>query len=248
MNANVNTNRNGTPKHISECLPKYSDGAAVRQILEQPFEEHQIKYRPGSFGQTLAYIEGHEVIKRLNLAFQGKWSFEIVAHEIKDTEVLVVGKLICPDAGIIKMAFGGSKVTVNTDTGEEISIVDDLKAAATDSLKKAATLLGVGLHLYESANERKRGCTDAPQCAGSGKGNNGDREGDNGNGNGGGNGNERGNQRLTARQLAAIYAIAKSKGMDKDDVQRMSVNSFDRMPDFLSISQASNMIQSLQSA
>ena len=244
MNLNHNINRNGTPKHISECLPKYFDSAAVRQILEQPFEEHQIKYRPGSFGKTLAYIEGHEVIKRLNLAFQGKWSFEIVAHEIKDTEVLVVGKLICPDANIIKMAFGGSKVTVNTDTGEEISIVDDLKAAATDALKKAASLLGVGLHLYESSNERKRGCTDAPQCAGSGKGNNGDREG--GDGNGGGNGN--GNSRLTARQLAAIYAIAKSKGMNKDDVQRMSVNSFDRMPDFLSISQASNMIQSLQSA
>ena len=62
-----------------------------------------------------------------------------------------------------------------------------------------------------------------------------------------GNGNG-GNARLTARQLAAINAIAKSKGMDKDDVQRMSVNSFDRMPDFLNKSQASNMIQSLQSA
>ena len=133
-------------------------------------------------------------------------------------------------------------MTVNTDTGEEISIVDDLKAAATDSLKKAATLLGVGLHLYESPNERKRGCTDAPQCAGSGKGNNGDREGDSGNGNG------NGNSRLTARQLAAIYAIAKSKGLDKDDIQRMSVNGYDRMPDFLTKSQASNMIQSLQSA
>ena len=225
------------PTHISECLSKHFDGAAVRQILEQPFEEHQIKYRPGSFGQTLAYIEGHEVIKRLNLAFQGKWSFEIVAHEIKDTEVLVVGKLICPEANIIKMAFGGSKVTTNNETGEIVSIVDDLKAAATDSLKKAATLLGVGLHLYE-----KDGATN-----GNGKGNGGaahssnPSQSDSGNGNGG-------NARLTAKQLAAIYAIAKSKGMDKDDVQRMSVNSFDRMPDFLSISQASNMIQSLQSA
>ena len=231
---NFNQNRNGTPKHISECLPKYFDGAAVRQILEQPFEEHQIKYRPGSFGQTLAYIEGHEVIKRLNQAFQGKWSFEIIAHEIKDTEVLVVGKLICPDAGIIKMAFGGSKVTTNNETGEIVSIVDDLKAAATDSLKKAASLLGVGLHLYRAK----------PQCTGALEVRSENNDNENGNGNGNGNGDSR----LTARQLAAIYAIAKSKGMNKDDVQRMSVNSFDRMPDFLNKSQASNMIQSLQSA
>ena len=219
------------PTHISECLPKHFDRAAVRQILEQPFEEHQIKYRPGSFGQTLAYIEGHEVIKRLNQAFQGKWSFEIVAHEIKNTEVLVVGKLVCPDANITKMAFGGSKVTTNNETGEIVSIVDDLKAAATDSLKKAASLLGVGLHLYQA----KPQCTGALEIRA--------ENGDNGNGNGNGNGDSR----LTARQLAAIYAIAKSKGMDKDDVQRMSIQSFDRMPDFLSKSQASNMIQSLQS-
>ena len=228
---NMNQNRNETPKHISECLPKYFDGAAVRQILEQPFEEHQIKYRLGSFGKTLAYIEGHEVIKRLNQAFQGKWSFEIIAHEIKDTEVLVVGKLICPEANIIKMSFGGSKVTVNNETGEVVSIVDDLKAAATDSLKKAASLLGVGLHLYQA----KPQCTSALEV----------RAENNDNGNDNGNG---GNARLTAKQLAAIYAIAKSKGMDKDDIQRMSVNSFDRMPDFLNKSQASNMIQSLQTA
>ena len=53
MNLNHNINRNGIPKHISECLPKYFDGAAVRQILEQPFEGHQIKYRPGSIVSLL---------------------------------------------------------------------------------------------------------------------------------------------------------------------------------------------------
>ena len=225
----MNGNGNENIKHISDCLPKYFDGAAVRQILEQPFEQHQIKHRPGSFGKTLAYIEGHEVIKRLNVAFQGKWNFEIVAHEINKTEVMVVGKLVCPEANIIKMSFGGSKVTTHSETGEIISIVDDLKAAATDALKKAASLLGVGLHLYNSDNGQEK--EDKQKKS-------------NGNGNGSGNGDAR----LTARQLAAIYAIAKAKGMDKDDIQRASVQNYDRMPDFISKSQASNLIQSLQSA
>jgi len=137
-NGNGNGNGNGNMRHISQCIPgNFIDNAAIRKILEDPFDESQIKYRPGSFGKTLAYIEGHEVIKRLNIAFQGNWSFEIAGHEVTDSEVLVVGKLVCPGEGIIKMAFGGSKVTVNKDTGEVVSISDDLKAAATDGLPTA---------------------------------------------------------------------------------------------------------------
>ena len=39
-----------------------------RKLLEQVFTEDQIKYREGSFGQTLAYVPGHIVIERLNQA------------------------------------------------------------------------------------------------------------------------------------------------------------------------------------
>ena len=239
----MNVNGQENMKHISECLPKDFDFSLIREKLEEPFEPVQVKYRPGNFGQTLAYIEGHEIIKRLNEVFQSRWSFEIVEHQINQNEVQVLGKLSCFNGLVMKMAFGGSKVTVNTETGEEICVVDDLKAAATDALKKAASLLGVGLHLYEKTGAHSAGSKGNED----GKGNGGaapsssQSDPDNGSGNGG-------NARLTARQLAAIYAIAKSKGMDKDDVQRMSVQNFDRMPDFLSKSQASNMIQSLQSA
>ena len=41
-----------------------------RQLLEKPFEAHQIKQREGNFGRTLDYIEGHSVIQRLNDAFE----------------------------------------------------------------------------------------------------------------------------------------------------------------------------------
>lgn len=239
---NGNGNNNGNPKRIRECLPKDFDFESIRKKLEEPFEPSLIKYRPGNFGQTIAYIEGHAVIKRLNEVFQSRWSFEIVEHQVNQTEAQVLGKLTCFNGAVTKMSFGGSKVKTNTESGEVVSIVDDLKAAATDALKKAASLLGVGLHLYE-----KEGVHSAPtKVNGNGKSNGGAKQSSDSSQPEPGNGN--GGSRLTARQLAAIYAIAKSKGMDKDDIQRMSINGYDRMPDFLSKSQASDMIQSLQSA
>ena len=116
-----------------------------RQLLEHPFDPAQIKQRKGRNG-VLDYVEGHTVVARLNAALDGAWSFEVVAHEVRDHEVLVLGKLTA--AGIVKMQFGASQVTRDRETKALISLGDDLKAAATDALKKCATFLGVGLHLY----------------------------------------------------------------------------------------------------
>jgi hypothetical protein len=117
-----------------------------RKQLESPFTPDQIKHRKGNFNRTLAYIEAPAVISRLNDAFDAAWSFEITEHHILQEEVLVLGKLTAES--ITKTQFGSSQITRKKDTGEIISLGDDLKAAATDALKKAATLLGVGLHLY----------------------------------------------------------------------------------------------------
>ena len=116
-----------------------------RTLLEHPFDPAQIKQRKGRNG-FLDYVEGHTVIARLNAALDGAWSFEVVAHEVRDDEVLVLGKLTAE--GIVKMQFGASQVTRDRETKALISLGDDLKAAATDALKKCATFLGVGLHLY----------------------------------------------------------------------------------------------------
>jgi hypothetical protein len=117
-----------------------------RQLLEQPFNQDQIKQRQGSFGNTLDYVEAHMVIQRLNEAFDSLWSFQVESHEVLESEVIVLGRLTAE--GITKSQFGSSTVTRARDTGELVSLAADMKAAATDSLKKCATLLGVGLHLY----------------------------------------------------------------------------------------------------
>jgi hypothetical protein len=104
-----------------------------RELLEKPFEAAQIKQRKGRNG-VLDYVEGHSVIHRLNEALDGAWSFEITHHEIREDEVLVLGRLSA--AGVTKMAFGASQVTRERGTGAIVSLGDDLKAASTDSVRR----------------------------------------------------------------------------------------------------------------
>jgi hypothetical protein len=116
-----------------------------REMLEKPFGKEQIKQRKGNFGDMIDYVETHAVIQRLNDSFEGQWSFEIITQEKEGSEVIVLGKLTVE--GVSKTQFGSNKISLSK-AGEVISIGDDWKAAGSDSLKKCASLFGVGLHLY----------------------------------------------------------------------------------------------------
>jgi hypothetical protein len=100
-----------------------------------------------------------KIIERLNEAFGSEWSLELEKHEIRDDEVIVLVRLSA--AGVVKMAFGTSGITLARESGKSISIGDDLKSATSDGLKKAASLLGVALELSvdreEPVPERKPG-------------------------------------------------------------------------------------------
>ena len=116
-------------------------------VLTRPFDAGQIKQREGRGGKRLDYIETHAVITRLNEAFGGAWSFEVADYKTMEGEVVVQGRLTA--GGQIKEQFGSAAVARSKDSGKPISIGDDLKSAASDALKKCATLFGVGLHLYD---------------------------------------------------------------------------------------------------
>jgi hypothetical protein len=205
-----------------------------REQLERPFSPEQIKRRQGMNGDVLGYIEGSAVIQRLNESFDGEWIFEIQEHRVYDEEVVVLGKLTAQ--GISKSQFGKSRITRRETDSSIVSLGDDLKAAATDCVKKCATLFGVGLHLY----------FDGPQ-AGNGNGHN--------RGNGAGNGEHHGEAgpgngaavgRLTAKQLSAIFSLAKARGWSNKQVRDFSQEMFGKMPDFLNKREASAVIQHLQ--
>jgi hypothetical protein len=240
-----------------------------RALLEHPFDPAQIKQRRGRNG-VLDYVEGHTVVARLNAALDGAWSFEVVAHEVRDHEVLVLGKLTA--AGIVKMQFGASQVTRDRETKALISLGDDLKAAATDALKKCATFLGVGLHLYAERPLRPEAAR--PAWAGLLPGST--RSVPDGNGAGAtapvaappppppasrpGSGTtsppavpaahqaatpSQSRGAATPRQLQTIWRIARAKGLDPGAVEGMSLRAFNRRPDALTTGEASALIRQL---
>lgn len=119
-----------------------------REILEKKFSRKEVKRRPDKEGRELFYIETSSVIRRLNEALDGEWSFEIKEKMI-DLErgyIWVLGRLTCGD--VVKEQFG-FKAFSEDEENRFLNLGDDLKAAASDALKKCATLLGVGLYLYE---------------------------------------------------------------------------------------------------
>jgi len=196
-----------------------------RELLEKPFSPDQIKQREGVFGDVLDYVEASAVIHRLNEAFEAEWMFEILDHHIYEKEVVVLGKLTAQ--GISKCQFGKSKITLTKDEKRQVSIGDDLKAAASDCIKKCATLWGIGLHLYMDVSN---GDDRPAQSTNRGAAPNGDST----------------NGRLTARQLSAIFALAKVKNWSNKDVREFTHEMFGKMPDFLTKKEASAVIQHLQ--
>ena len=205
-----------------------------RELLEKPFSPDQIQQRKGLDGDVLDYVAGAAVIQRLNEAFNAEWAFEILDHRIYEKEVVVLGKLTAQ--GIAKCQFGKSKITRTKETKAEVSIGDDLKAATTDAIKKCATLFGVALHLYF-----ENGAADEKSPASNGRGDDSPTARGDGKPNG-----ESQNGRLTARQLSAIFSLAKGKGWSNKDVRDFTHEMFGKMPDFLTKKEASAVIQHLQ--
>ena len=199
-------------------------------VLRRPFTD--IKTRPGHNGQQLSYIEGHQVIARLIEAFGLVWSFRVLQHEIGNHQVIVLGELRVGDT--VKQAFGGSDITrARNGDGQSLSVADDLKSAATDALKKAATLFGVGLHLYGDdqagdathAHHRDNGARQPFQP----------------------NGNDSGGSRLTRKQLAYIHRLSQDAGMDRADLETLSRAGFGKTTANLTTREASDFIDQLRS-
>jgi hypothetical protein len=170
-----------------------------RDLLNKPFPPEMIRQRQGQGGKTLNYVEAHAVVARLNEVSDFDWSFEVVKHEVLADEVIVLGKLTID--GIAKMAFGGSSVTKD-NSGRELSLADDLKSATSDAIKKTASLFGIGLELYGGAAQPEVAPTrgGAPTTRGGGP---------------------EPLDRITQRQLAAIHAAARRRGINLPELGAM---------------------------
>ena len=145
---------------------------AQRDFLMQRTPAHEVKKRTARGGQKVDYIEVGYVIEQLNKVFGFDWDFEVASREYiaEGDEVIVEGRLTARANGhaITKQQFGGAGVKRFKRDNSPISLADDFKSAASDSLKKCASLLGVGLDVYRGQGGQK------PKGNGNGAGSNGD--------------------------------------------------------------------------
>lgn len=142
-----------TDESASTALYRAINEAQV-QILTQRTPNHVKKQRPGKGGKQFTYVEHAWVTEQLNLAFGWAWNWEIVEwrvlpNEADPAEVMVLGRLTVQTqlGTVTKMQFG-QKDVLRDKQSRPLSIADDLKAASSDGLKKAASLLGLALDLY----------------------------------------------------------------------------------------------------
>ena len=114
----------------------------LRELLTKPFPPEQIQQRSGGKRGMFSYVPAALVKQRLSEAFDFKWSWKVNDFRIENGQCIVSGSLIAKvdDTLIEKQGFGSKVIT-----GE---IGDDFKAASSDALKVAASLFGIGLHLY----------------------------------------------------------------------------------------------------
>jgi hypothetical protein len=113
-----------------------------------------IKEKPGRGGRKVAYVEGGYIINQLNGAFSPLgWDFEILDQgqterklDKSDGEVWVRGRLVINDHKngfkVYKTQYGQHAIHANVPIG------DAYKAAATDALKKCASMLGIAQDVY----------------------------------------------------------------------------------------------------
>ena len=153
----------------------------LKHILQKTPAKY-IKSRPAKGGGNWNYVSGGYIKKCLNLMFGWAWDFEIIDEQIMHGEVVVKGRLTCRSNGqsIIKMQYGnkdiaykrkpvfdnnGNPVMVTNSYGksyqktepsdEPLSIGNDLKAAATDALKKCAAEIGIASDIYNAEEFRE---------------------------------------------------------------------------------------------
>lgn len=133
----------------------------ILAALAAPFEEKDLKHRPGRAGMTFTYADARAVAQRLDdvLGLTG-WEFEVAVAD--------------PARGVVKGTLHivvDGKTVIHEDFGYPNSTQDDepLKSAASDALRRCAAQIGVGRSLYSpergQAPARAAAPVSVPQIA-----------------------------------------------------------------------------------
>ena len=144
------------------------------QLLLKRTPDKYVRKRPAKGGGEWDYVSIGYVQKALNIMFGFDWDFEIINQQVIGNEAIVQGRLTVRTNGrvITKSQFGNKDIVYKTEkvydengkpvmiqkgnqtvqktrqTNDPLSIGNDLKAAASDCLKKCAAMVGIAADIY----------------------------------------------------------------------------------------------------
>jgi hypothetical protein len=138
----------------------------ILKIFQRTPKEH-IHQRPGKGGGQWDYVTGVYVKKVLNYVFGWLWDFEIVDKGTQGAQIWVHGKLTVKHPKtfapiIVKHQFGGADIKFKKGTKIPLDYANDLKATATDALKKCASELGIASDIYGKNEFKELGAEKSP--------------------------------------------------------------------------------------
>jgi len=201
---------------------------AQRRLISGKTPPKFIKKRQGVGGRIFDYVEIGYVIDQLNKLTGFKWSFKIVDQQIGKDQIWVKGRLVVytPDGKIIKEQYGSKIIAKYKETGKIIDIGADLKSAASDSLKKCASLLGIAQDVYwkqeidettlDYTNPSQNGASEAREV--------------------------KKTSSASDKQIRLIFKLLNEKKIDREEIKKkMGVKSFKTM----TTAQASKIIEEL---
>jgi len=133
----------------------------ISKLFEKKTPKNAIKTRPGANGLAFPFVDFGYVLKELDTNFGIFWEFRVTDKSVSDKYVWVMGELTIKSPvgfSISRPGTGGSRIKVSKATGEPIDISNDIKAATTLAIRKAASLYGIGadvaykeIGMYESS-------------------------------------------------------------------------------------------------
>lgn len=132
--------------------PSHEEAQLALWLETQRTPLEMIEAREGRGGRVFYYLRHQYVTEKLNDLCGRDWDFRVLRERMDEDNITVLGELTVRVAGrvIVKSQYGSDTVERFTDgpnKGKPLSIGDNFKAAASDALKKCATLIGLGLDL-----------------------------------------------------------------------------------------------------
>lgn len=153
------TNKLVTPEELSLAEKQNFTPKQLKFLMSKTPAKYR-REKPAKGGGKLTYVSGGYIIKVLNLMFGFNWDFEILKHEF-DLDIghaVVLGRLTVPlgEGKMVKNQFGRADIKFYKEQvlpdgrRKPLDIGNDLKAAATDALKKCASLIGIAADVYNA--------------------------------------------------------------------------------------------------